>query len=60
MLTYIILLGSPGAGKDTEFKVLTSERYVPHISSGDIFRDKRITGQVVTSVGANWYMDISN
>ncbi len=39
MLTYIVLLGPPGAGKGTQSKVLASELDVPHISSGDIFRD---------------------
>lgn len=33
-----ILLGSPGAGKGTQSKILTARLGVPHIASGDIFR----------------------
>ena len=39
MLTYIVLLGPPGAGKGTQSKVMASELDLPHISTGDIFRE---------------------
>jgi adenylate kinase len=39
MLTYIVLLGPPGVGKGTQSEVLASELDLPHISSGDIFRE---------------------
>ncbi len=39
MLIYIVMLGPPGAGKGTQSKVLASEFDLPHISSGDIFRE---------------------
>jgi adenylate kinase len=39
MLTYIVLLGPPGVGKGTQSKVVAGELDLPHISTGDIFRE---------------------
>ncbi len=39
MATYIVLLGPPGAGKGTQAKAVSETLALPHISSGDIFRE---------------------
>jgi adenylate kinase len=53
---YIIVLGAPGAGKGTQADILSQEMNLPHIASGNLFRqalEKR------TKVGllAKSYMD---
>ena len=40
----IVLLGPPGAGKGTVAALLKKELGVPHISTGDIFRENRKNG----------------
>lgn len=35
----IVLLGAPGSGKGTQAAFLSKELNIPHISTGDIFRD---------------------
>lgn len=39
MPVYLVLLGAPGAGKGTQAKIISQELGLPHISSGDIFRE---------------------
>lgn len=39
MKNFIVLLGPPGAGKGTQAQVISEHLALPHISSGDIFRE---------------------
>ena len=39
MSVFVVLLGPPGAGKGTQAKILAERTHLPHISSGDIFRE---------------------
>jgi len=39
MPTYLVLLGPPGAGKGTQAQKISKKLGLPHISSGDIFRE---------------------
>lgn len=39
MPVYIVLLGPPGAGKGTQAQIISQRMGLPHISSGDIFRE---------------------
>ena len=52
----LILLGAPGAGKGTQAKLLVDKYEIPHISTGDIFRENIKNG---TELGkkAKAYMD---
>lgn len=56
MPIYIVLLGPPGAGKGTQAKLVSEKLELPHISSGDIFRENL---KAHTDLGqlAKGYMD---
>ena len=52
----IVMLGAPGAGKGTQAKMISEKYGIPHISTGDIFRENIKNG---TELGkkAKGYMD---
>ncbi len=52
----IILLGPPGAGKGTQSDVLTQRLFLPHISTGDMFRSA-ISAGTPLGMEAKEYMD---
>ena len=56
MSVFIVLLGAPGAGKGTQAKVLAAKSGLPHISSGDIFREN-LKNQTELGKLARQYMD---
>lgn len=37
---YIVMLGAPGSGKGTAAKILAQKTNLPHISTGDMFREQ--------------------
>lgn len=43
-MNVIVLLGPPGAGKGTQAKLLATALSIPHISSGDLFREAVASG----------------
>ena len=52
----VILLGAPGAGKGTQATRLAEKYSIPHISTGDIFREN-IKRQTPIGVVAKSYID---
>jgi adenylate kinase len=46
----IVLFGSPGSGKGTQAKMLTERLKVPHISTGDMLRDRIRSGSEAGTV----------
>lgn len=57
----LVLLGPPGAGKGTQAVRLTKQYDIPHISTGDIFRENIKNGTDLgkklrnTCQRENWY-----
>ena len=52
----IIMLGAPGAGKGTQAKMIADKFGIPHISTGDIFRENVKNGTEL-GIEAQKYMD---
>jgi adenylate kinase len=52
----VIMLGPPGAGKGTQGDRIASRYGVPHISSGELFRDE-VTRQTETGKTLQRYLD---
>ncbi|CUH91891.1 adenylate kinase [Herbinix luporum] len=52
----IIMLGAPGAGKGTQAKKIAQEFGIPHISTGDIFREN-IKNNTQLGIKAKEYID---
>jgi adenylate kinase len=52
-VTAIVLFGSPGSGKGTQARMLTQCLGIPHISTGDMLRDRIRQGIARTAVVAS-------
>ena len=52
----LVFLGLPGAGKGTQAKILANKYDIPHISTGDIFRNA-IKNETPLGVKAKEYID---
>lgn len=52
----LILLGAPGAGKGTQAAILSKKYNIPHISTGDIFR-QNINNNTPLGIKAREYID---
>jgi adenylate kinase len=55
-MTFLVLMGPPGAGKSTQAKVLAERLGVPAISTGDIFR-AQVAGRTELGREAQRYLD---
>jgi len=56
MSIYLVLLGPPGAGKGTQAQIVARTLELPHISSGDIFREN-LKNKTELGVLAEGYMN---
>lgn len=53
---YVVLLGAPGAGKGTQAGLLAGRLGLPHVSSGDLFREN-LAGNTALGESAKKYVD---
>lgn len=51
----IVLFGSPGSGKGTQAELLTERLHFPHISTGDMLRERVRTGKARSGVAATMH-----
>jgi len=56
MPVFIVLLGPPGAGKGTQAQMISEKLNLPHVSSGDIFREN-LKGKTELGQKAQAFMD---
>ena len=56
MSGFVVLLGPPGAGKGTQASLLVQGLGIPHVSSGDLFRD-HLSRKTELGLLAKGYMD---
>ncbi len=52
----VVLLGAPGAGKGTQAELLSEHLHIPHIATGDLFREA-LRGDTPLGRQAKAYMD---
>jgi adenylate kinase len=52
----IALLGAPGSGKGTQAEMIAKELHLPHVATGDLFRD-HLKQQTALGLLARTYMD---
>ncbi|OGO42405.1 MAG: adenylate kinase [Chloroflexi bacterium RBG_16_57_9] len=53
---YVLLLGAPGAGKGTQAAMLQERLALPHVASGDLFRDN-LKRETELGLKAKGYME---
>ncbi|MBM2826114.1 MAG: adenylate kinase [Dehalococcoidia bacterium] len=52
---YVLLLGAPGAGKGTQAASISKELSVPHVASGDLFREAINSGSELGQIAKSYY-----
>ncbi len=46
-MTFVVLLGAPGAGKGTQAQILSERLGIPHVATGDLFRSAVREGSAI-------------